>query len=269
MAITTPAGLTAAMAASQSVLIQKASITAAAGFWMSLWAGAGNPGAGSHDPNDVAAGIVPTAATAGAPVLTAFPGGETGYLGAVQGVSSIAGRIRIVDLLFAAGRVSLGSAATTSLTGQPSFESRLPDADYGPVEAWLVMQAANGAANTTVTISYQNQDDDAATATLDNNLNAYPVNRLMPFRLAAGDKEITRLNSITVGGATSTGYVTIYLVRKLAEVAVVAANIGEPTQDWFKLGGRRLTADSCLAAWFLSTTTSTGAISVGLEVIRG
>lgn len=269
MSITTLDGLVAAIAASQDIVIQKANVTSVAGNWYSFWAATGNPGAGSLTIGNTTAGIVPTDATAGAPTINAFTGANAGYLCSFGLTASVTGCFVLHDRVWHMGSVVATSLATTTLSGQPSFSGRVPGSNWGEVEAWLEINAAVSATATTASISYQDGTNAAQTATLDANLSGAPSARMLPFRLANGTG-IQKVNSLTIGGTVaSTGSVNVVLLRRLAQMNVPSANIGEARQDFFRLGGQAVYADSCLALMMLATGTSSGPVYCDFQIGNG
>lgn len=254
--ITTMDELAAALASGQRMILQKASITAVANYYYTLWAAAGNPGAGSLAVGNTTAGVIPTDATAGSPVVNAFTGSNTGYLLTFDASSSTAGVLSIYDRVYHAGTYTASALATTTLSGQPAL-TRVPGNNYSQLELWLEVVAANGATSTTVTVSYQDGDNVTQTATLDSNLSSIPANRMLPFRLA-NSKGIQKINSVTVGGATGTVTFNLVIQRNIIDHTVVSANIGRPKKGPFETGMPIIYADSCLAMMWLASTTSTG-----------
>lgn len=272
MAITTQDGLVAALAGGQDVTIQKASATTTAGNWHSLWDRAGTPGAGSLTIGNTTNGIVPTDATAGSPVISAFTGANTGYLGDFDGVSSSTGVIRLYDRLFHVGSINANTLTTTTFTAQPAL-ARLPSGNASGLglELWLEINVAISATATTVSATYTNSAGvTGRTATLDSNISGYASGRMAPFRLQAGDVGIQRLDSVIVGGTAATaGSFNLVVLRTLTDHNVTSNNLSEPRQDAFRVGLPILFTDSCLALMFLPTTTSSGNVFTDFTVING
>jgi hypothetical protein len=269
MAITTIDGLVAALASGQQMIWQKPSISTASGFWYSLWDQAGVPGAGSYAIGNTTNGVVPTDATAGATAITSF-GGATGYLGMLDVIGAQIGQLRIHDRLWHAGTFSLGTLQTFTLSSQPSISGRVPNADYTCVEAWLEVVTANGATNTTIQITYTNQAGTTGrTASLEANINAAPIRRMLPFRLQAGDTGIQKVESVIVGGATGTGTVNVVLLRGLSSMKVLTAALGEPRQDAFKTGMPIVFDDSCISGMWFANASSSGVVFSELRIIDG
>lgn len=255
MAITTMDGLVAAIASGQRIPLQKASATAVASFYYTLWNAAGIPAAGSLSIGNTTSGVIPTDATTGAPIINAFTG-DTGYLLTFDASAAQAGVLSVYDRLWHAGSFVTSALATLTLSGQPALQ-RVPNNDYSQLELWLEINAANGASATTLTVSYQDGNDTTQTATLDSNLTSYPANRMLPFRLA-NSTGIRKVNSVTVGGATGTLTFNLIIQRNIVDHTTVSANVGRPKKGPFETGMPIVYADSCLAIMYLATTTSTG-----------
>lgn len=162
MAITTMDGLVAALAAGQRFVLQKASITTVAAFYYTLWSAAGIPAAGSLSIGNTTSGVIPTDATAGAPVINAFTGSNTGYLLTFDASNVSPGVLSVYDRLWHAGSFVTTSLATITLSGQPTLQ-RVPNNVFSQLELWLEVNAAGGATATTVTVSYQDGNNTTQT----------------------------------------------------------------------------------------------------------
>ena len=261
MAITTMDGLAAAIASGQRLVLQKASITAVANFYYTLWTTGGNPSAGGAVGN-IVAGVIPTDATAGSPVIAAFTGANTGYLMTFDASSSVAGVLSVYDRLWHSGPHIGTTLHTDTLSGQPAL-TRVPNSNYGQLELWIEVTAVFAATATTVSVSYQdgNNATQTATHTADvASLTAAPVSRMYPLRLA-NNTGIQKVNSVTIGGATNTtGQFNLVIQRNLVDHTCVSPNIGRPKKGPFETGMPIIYADSCLAMMWLATTTSTGTL---------
>jgi hypothetical protein len=261
MSITTMDGLTAAIASGQRLLMYKASITAVAPFYYSLWLAGGQPVAGAAIGN-IAAGVIPTDATQGAPVINAFTGANTGYLLSFDASSSVAGVLSVYDRLYHAGPFLTTTLHTDTLAAQPAL-TRVPNTDYSQLELWLEVTAVFAAAATTVTVSYQDGANATQTSTHTADLaslTGLPVNRMVNMRLA-NSTGIQKINSVTVGGVlNTTGQFNLTIQRNIVDHTVVSANIGRPKKGPFETGMPIVYADSCLAMMWNATTTSTGTL---------
>lgn len=267
MAITTMDGLVAGLTSGQRFILQKASATTVSGFYYTLWNAAGNPSAGSLAIGNITAGIIPTDATAGAPVINAFGGGNTGYLASFDASTAQSGVVSLYDRIYHAGSFVTATAHTDTLTGQPAF-TRVPNNDYSQLELWLEITAVFAATATTVTVSYQDGNNTTQTATLDAALTSFPLYRMLPFRLA-NNTGIQKINSMTCAVTNTTGQFNLVIQRNIVDHTIVSANIGRPKKNAFDTGLPIVYADSCLALMFNATTTSSGVLFAEGTIING
>lgn len=265
MAITTLDGLIAA--ASQRVgLIKTASRTSVAAIPFSVFDLAGNPSAGVLAGTSTAAGVVPTDATQGTPVINAFGGGATGYINTVTFGSTVACRLRIYDLLFKAGAYAFN--ANVNLAAQPSYSSRvLGGTDFTNTELWLeAVTAFTG--NQTIQIGYTNQDGTTGRSTGAIATGVAPiVGRMLQLPMQAGDTGIQRVDSV-VSSVSTAGTFNVLVMRRLWEGRVIVANSGD-THDMLKTGLPQIFADSALFLQVIADSTATGIPEVQLEIVNG
>lgn len=274
MAITTMDGLAAAVAASQDVVLQKASaLTAVAAFWYSLRAEPGNPPAGTLAVGNTANGVVPTDATVGSPDIMAFTGANTGYLASIRLGSTVTQTLVLYDRVFHAGAYPCTPVGTTNLTAQPSYSGRVQGGtNFGGCEIWLEFNVAIAASAVTVQVGYQDgtaAGGAAQTTTVTASLASYPTKRMIPLGMANGTG-VQRINSVIIGGtAAATGSFNVVVLRRLATIPIMAANLASIAQDFFALGGQVVFADSCLCLMSLATGTSLGTILGDCQIING
>lgn len=265
MAITTLDGLIAA--ASQRVgLIKTASRTSVAAIPFSVFDLTGNPGAGVLAGTSTAAGVVPTDATVGTPVINAFGGGATGYINTVTFGSTVACRLRIYDLLFKAGAYAFN--ANVNLAAQPSYSSRvLGGTDFTNTELWLeAVTAFTG--NQTIQIGYTNEAGTSGRSTGAIATGVAPiVGRMLQLPMQAGDTGIQRVDSV-VSTVSTAGTFNVLVMRRLWEGRVIVANSGD-THDMLKTGLPQIFADSALFLQVIADSTATGIPEVQLEIVNG
>lgn len=237
--------------------------TTVANVWFSLFDIAGDPGAGTLAGTSTAAGVVPTDATAGCPVINAFGGSATGYLSRVEFGSTVACRIRIFDLLFKAGAYAFNAA--TTLSGQPSYSSRVPGGtDFKGLEIWSeTVTAYTG--NQSLAITYTDQDGNtgATTGTVATGV-APTVGRCFQLPFAAGDSGVQKIESVT-GTVATVGTHNVLVLRPLWTGRVIAANMGD-LHDMIRVGLPQLFADSALYALYCCDSTSSGIPDIFMEV---
>lgn len=239
----------------QRVLFAKtASRTSIAAAPFSVIDLAGNPGAGTLAGSNTANGVVPTDATTGYPLISAFTGANKGAITRLLIQNSIAGWVNLYDRLFLAGAYSFN--ANTSLASQPSYSSRIPGGDYKGTEIWIeAVTAFTG--NLSIAVTYTNQDGTTArtTGTIATGV-APTVGRCIRLNLQAGDTGVQKIESVVASVAT-VGTFNVMVLRPLGAVRVNAANMGE-VQDWGKTGMPEVFADSAFYVLVTADSTATG-----------
>lgn len=265
MAITSQDGLVAAVVAGQSVLFNKANRNTVASGWFTMLDTAGNPGAGTLAGTSTAAGVVPTDATAGFPPINAFSGINTGYISSVDFGNTLAGRLRLADLLFKAGAYAFN--ANVTLAAQPSYASRIASGDYKGTELWIeAVTAFTG--NLSVAVTYTNQDGVAGRTTGTVATGVAPtVGRMIQLPLQTGDSGVQKIESVVASVATA-GTFNLLVLRPLWMARVRTVNDGGSH-------GPDLTdlpvvfADSALLLMVNSDTANSGVPDLNLGVING
>ncbi len=266
MAITTQDGLVAAMASGQSLVLNRVGTrTTIAGAWFEAFDLAGNPGAGVLAGTSTAAGVVPTDATAGCPLINAFTGANTGYLSGIDFGANVASRLRICDMLFKAGAYAFNAAVT--LAAQPSYSSRAPGADYKGTEIWIeAVTAFTG--SPTVTITYTNQDGTTGKSTGAFATGAaLTVGRMMQVPLASGDTGVQKIESVTATVAT-VGTFNVLVLRPIWMGRVTNTGGGSthgPDQTDMPI----LFADSALISMVSSDSTAMPIFETNFGIING
>ena len=265
MAITTLDGYIAA--AKQKIVLTKTSgmTTVAANFGETLHL-AGNPGAGTLAGSNTANGVVPTDATPGFPLINAFGASATGYLTGVDFSSTVACRMKLVDVLFKAGAYPYNT--NTTLSSQPSYSSRVPGGtNFGGLELWVeAVTAFTG--NLSIAVTYTNQDGTAARTTGTVTTNAAPImGRMIQLPLQARDCGIQKIESV-VATVSTVGTFNLLVVRPLWEGNIRLANAGD-IHDFMKTGMPQVFADSALGLFIAADSISTGIPSLLLEVANG
>lgn len=267
MAITTLDGLIAAPLQNVTYL-KTASPTAIAATAFSNFAQAGNPGAGTLAVGNTTAGVVPTDATAGYPVINAFGGGATGYLAKVGYSNTVASRITLYDTVFSAGAFAFNQNA--ALTAPPSYSSRVPGGtDYTNTELWLeAVTAFTG--NLSINVGYTNQAGTSgrSTGTIATGV-APTVARYIQLPLQAGDSGIQSISGTITATVSTAGTFNLHVLRRLWTGRIPIAN-GAGTDDWQATGLPILFADSALRMIVVADTgTSLGLPELHLDIRNG
>ena len=265
MAIISEDALVAAVLAAQPIQISKlATRVTTASTPFSVFDLAGQPGAGVLAGTSLAAGVVPTDATAGFPNINAFASGR-GFLSGVQFGSSVAGRLRIFDVLWKGGAYAFNAAqAVTS----PSWSSRVPGGtDYGNTQLWVeAVTAFTGIPSVAVQYTDDAGNAGATTGAFSAGV-ASTVGRMTQLPLAAGDNGIRAIERVDATVAT-VGTFNVLVMRPLwsGRVALIG---GGDTHGLALAGGLELFADSALFLQVIADSTSTGIPELTLFVGNG
>ena len=239
--------------------------TSVALIWFSMFDVAGDPGAGTLAIGNTANGLVPTDATAGYPIINAFGGSSTGYLGRASFSNSVLSRIRLYDRVFAAGAYAFNAA--TTLASQPSYAGRMPGSLYSGTEIWIeTVTAFTG--NLSVAVTYTNQDGSAGrtTGTVATGA-ALIVGRCLQLPLQAGDSGVQKIESVT-GTVATAGTFNVMVLRPLDSERIAIAN-QQVTHDFLATGMPQIYTDSALYALVNADSTSTGLPDCEFDVVNG
>lgn len=272
MAITTFDGLIASTKQLIPLVKTAQRITVATG-WFSLFDIAGNPGSGVLAGTSTTAGVVPTDATVGCPVIN----GSTGkwYISSVDYGNSVAARMGLYDMLFKAGAYGF-AAATTTLSSQPSFSSRVPGGtDYKGTQIWIEVSTAfvTGTA-WQVQVTYTNQDGVAGRSTVilpATAASGLTLGRMYQLALQSGDSGVQKIESVIVtngGTAMTAGAFNVLVLRPLWTGRVRLANDGG-VHGPDMTGMPEIYGDSALVALAAADSTFSGVFELQIEVANG
>lgn len=265
MAIATVDDIVAGLASAQDVNIVK-NFTApkAAGSFQSAWLATGLPGAGVAPPVHTAgSGYTCDRTTAGA--IPYNNGAVQNWLARLMATMTQPGLLILADRLWAC-TINGFAAATYTITTPGSLPARITDNGVD-VEAWVEQSVAAGAASGTLTLNYTNANTGAAKSGVIAAVVSAPViGQMQPIPLAAGDTGVRAPVSVVTSATWTSGTFGLTLLKRLAEVPIVAANIGQ-VQDWATLGLPKIPADACLMAFFLAANTTAPVLIGSLGII--
>ncbi len=267
MTIATRDQLVAATILSQKIpWMRSVARTTVANVPFSLFDLAGQPGSGTLAGSSTAAGVVPTDATAGCPLINAFTGANTGFLSSVSFGSSVAGRMRLYDMLFKAGAYAFN--ANTVLGSQPSYASRVPGGtDFAGCQIWIeTVTAFTGNMSIAVTYTSDTGATGHTTGTVATAV-APTVGRMIQLPLAAGDNGVSKIESVVATIAT-VGTFNVLVLRPLWTGRVTAANWGD-THGPDRCGMPQVFADSALFVSVETDSVSSGIPEILFSVGNG
>jgi hypothetical protein len=272
MAITTFDGFIASSKQYISLFKSAARVTVAAN-WCSLFDIAGNPGSGVLAGTSTTAGVVPTDATVGCPVINFSTG--TGYLAQVDFGNTVASRLKMFDLLFKAGAYAF-TAGTTALAAQPSYSSRVPaGTDFTNTQIWIEVSTAfvTGTA-WQVQVTYTNQSGVAARSSVISAAQAaaaLTLGKMFQLALQAGDTGVQKIESVIITNgvtAMTAGNFNVLVLRPLWSGRCKIANDGD-VHDLAKTGMPTVYPDSAIFFAVNADSTSTGIPEIEFVVANG
>lgn len=270
MAITTLAGLATALRTKQLYMR-----TSGANVWQvamySSWSYGSVPAAGAGGPSNTTNGIVPTVSTTGAMALPLtsdkiyLVGADIAQLGTTAG-SALA---QLHDVLFICG--SYNSIATTGLTSQPSFSSRLMNGSYAGLQMW--METNSGVSGGyAATITYTNESGTtgrttSVTSTTNPNTLA---GQLTPIPLASGDCGVQTIEQVQITGTgTIAGNGVNFLITRpirYFRAPVPGKNYVTPMDT---SGLREIHPSSCLVLFARTSTANASTFPLELDLASG
>jgi hypothetical protein len=235
-----------------------------AGTFMSLWKGSGTPGAGSNPPLfSAGSGYVPTDATPGS---WTWANNLATSLYGLDAWGATAGQLILYDRVWACS----GFNTTTTPGAQTIVTPGLPgrqNGNYAGLEAWGEVYTAPGATGANWTLAYTDDLGNASTSVYAHPANAETVGQMFPFPLAAGDRGVQSVQSLTCSASSGTaGDIGITLMRRIISIPILP-NSGLAL-DMFGVRLPPIPDDACLALMVLCSTTSTGVIGGSISLTQ-
>lgn len=224
----------------------------------------GTPGVGGATTTcSAAAG----ATVAGAPLI---PDPTTGslFLGYGSVSATVGHSVELYDVLW----YNTGLAVTTT-TAQALTSPTWPARDlYGSTNGdgliaaiYVTTATTNASAVTNTTLAYKDESDNAGTATIASFPATAVAGTLVPFRLAAGDRGIRSIQSVTLGTSYGGGAISLVVLRPLWRAPVVLPNVGSPLMPEAS-PGVRLWNGTCLWTAYISSATTATTLAANLWV---
>ena len=240
-----------------------ASITTVAWQTSSPFAGAGIPGAGVLAGTSTTAGVVPTDATAGCPNINNFQVGASGYISRINGYCSVSGQMMLADLLFKAGAFPFN--ANVTLTGQPSYASRVPPDCWCGTEIWLEQVTAM-TGNQSIRIVYTDGTD----ASVDTGVIATGIAPIVGrmYRIPMpGGRGVKRIDQV-ISTVSTVGTFNVLVIRPLVYMRIPFAGYSEQ-RDLYGTGMPQIYEDSALVVYNRPDSTAMGFPEWDIEVCNG
>lgn len=231
MAITTLDQVIAGMRPPEDFLKVGAAMEAV-GVHHSFFYTSGRPGA-AVAPSPGLAGAALTTYAGQIPFVN--PASGNSYLARLQASASVAGALLLCDRLWHNSGlvVTTTTAQTVNSATLPSrcvpSSGDTPDTNGGNILAGIEVGTAttNAGAVTNTTMSYTDSDGNAGnTATISSFPATAVAGTFVPFQLAAGDKGVRSIQTITLGTSYGGGAIFAVMYRILARLEMSVANVG-------------------------------------------
>jgi hypothetical protein len=235
--------------------------------------GAWVPGTPGVNGSSVSCNTTADATKAGAPYLPNPASGGYYLTAAIANANTVSVPI-VYDLLW----YNTGLVVTTTtaqLFTTPTWAAR--DQEGGTTGEGLqfgimvTTATTNAAAITNMTAEYTNSDGTGTrTATIASFPATAALGTIVPFQLAAGDRGVQSIQSVTLGTSLLTGAVSVIVFRQVAATPMTVANGGGANNLLnAQPAGARLWNGTCLQSSYLpSTTTATTLVWQGQLTVR-
>ncbi len=247
----------AGVAGRASSFLKVGTATEAAGVLFSHRASTGFPGAWTLGTPGVNGENMDNTFGGCLPFTNAGSGGI--YLTGLTATMSVTGGVWLVDLLWYNTGLTVTTTTAQTFT-TPTFPARDVNGSTNGegVEFGIMVTTAttNAGAITNTTASYTDSDGNTgATATISSFPATAVAGTVVPFQLAAGDKGVRAIASVTLGTTYGGGAISIIAFRRIAFVPIPVINTGQAAM-FASNPGVRLYDGSCLHLWQLPTATT-------------
>ena len=245
----------------------------AVGVWYSWHKDTGNPGAwapGTPGVNGRATDGTVAADAGCLPIRT--PASGSNYLVGFNCTSSVGGSRALVDVLWVNSGLVVTTTTAQALTSVawPARDNQGSTNGEGVYVGILVTTATtNAGAIANTTMSYTNSDGTAGrTATIASYPATAVIGTVVWFQLAAGDKGVRSIQSVTLGTSYVAGAISIFAARILATVGNPVVNIGNDAAIDQNTGVRLYTGTCALLMGLMSATTATTITGTAQVAVR-
>jgi hypothetical protein len=171
------------------------------------------------------------AAQVGVPRL-ANPASGSYYVNGIGVGSSVAHVLNLVDIIWyntgAVVTTTTAQAITVPASSKPARDTYgTTNGDGWQIGILVTTATTNAGAITNMTCSYTNSDGNAGnTATIASFPATAVIGTFVPFKLAAGDRGVRSVESLTLGTSLVTGAVSLVIYRNISSVVNPVANVG-------------------------------------------
>lgn len=232
--------------------------TLVAGRPQSLWALAGNPGAGAFDATLAGVALSSTAAQVNGQIPFTNPVSGNSYLHRLQGQATIPGTLMLCDRLWHNGGFTITSAIAQTVNSA-AFPARDVNGSVNGegVLLGLEISAAAGAAAPTITVGYTNSANVASKSAANYiaTANSPAAGSFFPIGLQAGDIGVRSIQTLTLSASWLSGTMNLVAYRVLAMLELTGSNVPNAI-DFLTGGSVRMMDGSVPFLMFIPSTTT-------------
>jgi hypothetical protein len=270
VAISTLDQLVAGLLAPVDVLKASATGEAAGELWSPFYT-AGWPGAAAA-PSPGINGAALTSYTGQLDFPAAVTGENTYLAGLDACQAGGVGEIWVCDRLWHNSGLTVTTTGAQAIT-TPAFPARDSSGSTAGIGLRLGIEVStattNGGAITNMTASYTDEAGNSGnTATVTSFPATAVAGHFSVFNLAAGDRGLRSVQSVTFGTSLAAGAVHMVVFRVLAKIPVLTANVGTRL-DAIQLGMPRLYDNTTPMLIYRLTGTAIGAVDATLTYAQG
>lgn len=268
MAITSLDGIVAGMRPPEDILKVGATMEAV-GVHHSFFYTSGRPGA-AVAPSPGLSGAALTSYSGQIPWTNPVSGNS--HLARFSASASVAGKLLLLDRLW--HNSGIVQATTTAQTiNSVAWPARSSDGTANGENVMVGLEVStattNAGAITNTTMSYTDSDGNAGnTATIASFPATAVAGTFVPFQLAAGDRGVRSIQTLTLGTSYAGGTMHLVAYRKIAELPLPVANAGAAL-DAISSGFPRLYDNSVLFLIWLPTATTAVSVNGQFVVTQG
>lgn len=232
--------------------------------------GAWVPGTPGVNGDAVSCNTTADATIAGAPYLP-DPASGNYYITSAAAGSSVAGMPFLIDVLWYNTGLTVTTTTAQAVT-VPTLGARDQEGSTngeGVFAGILVTTATtNASAITNMTLSYTDSDGNAGnTATISSFPATAVAGVFVPFQLAAGDRGVRTIASVTLGTSLVTGAVSLVLFRPIVNMPSPLPNVGGTINVVNAApAGIKLWNGTCLQVGYLASTTTATTVSMSANL---
>lgn len=268
MAITTLDGVIAGMRPLEDFL-KVGTTMEAVGVYHSLAYATGRPGAAVQPAPGLAGAALTTYA---GQIPWVNPTSGNSHLANLEASGSLTGTLLVYDRLWhnSGAVVTTTSAQTINSVAWPARDRDGATNGEGVMVGIEVFTATtNAGAVTNTTLSYTNQDGTSGrTGTIASFPATAVAGTFVPFQLAAGDRGIRSVQTLTLGTSYGAGAIHLVAYRLIGRIGVVLANVAS-AEDCIGTGFVRLYDNTVAFLFWLPTATTAVTVRGTFGVSQG